>query len=137
MSTSCFIPKSCMECCMVLICRDMIKWNESDVRNIDFEFQAKRAVLYCFELCRIVHIFATRCPIGMGFGWRFSILNGKVIFIERWKLNIADMWLIPLDCVTYHVDKSDDNQCCVCYHTVYSCAIILPNLFVGWENDKF
>ena len=35
----------------------------------------------------------------MGFGC--SILNGQVIYIEKSKLNIADMWLIPFDRVTY------------------------------------
>ena len=35
----------------------MIKGNESDVRNIDFELQAKRGdVLHRSELQRIVHI---------------------------------------------------------------------------------
>ena len=37
----------------------------------------------------------------MGFGSKCSILNGKVIYIEKSKLNIADMWLIPLDHVTF------------------------------------
>ena len=30
-----------------------------------------------------------------------SILNGQVIYIEKSKLNAADMWLILLDHVTY------------------------------------
>ena len=54
-----------------------------------------------FDFKRIVHISATRCPIEMGFGSRCSILNGQVIYIEKPKLKIADMWLIPLDRVTY------------------------------------
>ena len=33
----------------------------------------------------------------MGFGSKCSILNGQVINVEKLKLNIADMWLIPLD----------------------------------------
>ena len=37
----------------------------------------------------------------MLFGSKCNILNGKVIDIEKTKLNIADMWLIPLDRVTY------------------------------------
>ena len=37
----------------------------------------------------------------MGFESRCSILNGQVIYIEKTKLKIADMWLIPLDRVTY------------------------------------
>ena len=54
-----------------------------------------------FELHRIIHISATRCPIEMGFGSKCCIFNGQVIYIEKSKLNIADMWLIPLDHVTY------------------------------------
>ena len=82
----------------------MIKGNESDVRNIDLELQAKRGdKFYWFELQRILHIFTTTCPIEMGFGskWHSSIFTGHVIYIEKSKLNIADMWLIPLDLVTY------------------------------------
>ena len=63
----------------------MIKGNESDVGNIDFELQA------FFEFHRIVHTPATRCPIVMGFGSKCGILNGRVIYIEKSKLNIADM----------------------------------------------
>ena len=58
-------------------------------------------VLHCFWLKRIVHISATRCSIEMGFESRCSILNRQVIYIEKAKLKIADMWLIPLDRVTY------------------------------------
>ena len=58
-------------------------------------------VLPCFELQRIVHISATRCPTEMGFGSQCRILNGQVIYVQKSKLNIADMWLIPLDRVTY------------------------------------
>ena len=57
-------------------------------------------VLPCFELLRILPISATKCPIEMGFGSKCSILNRQVIYIEKSKLNIANMWLIPLDCVT-------------------------------------
>ena len=55
-----------------------------------------------FERQQIVHISATRCPIVMGFEWRCSIINGQMIFTEKSKLNIADMWLIRLDHVTYY-----------------------------------
>ena len=51
----------------------------------------KSYVLYCFELQRILHIFATTCPIEMGFGSKCSIFTGKVIYIDKSKLNIADM----------------------------------------------
>ena len=37
----------------------------------------------------------------MGFKSKCSIWNRQVIYIEKSKLNIADMWLIPLDHVTY------------------------------------
>ena len=51
---------------------DMIKGNESNVRNSDFKFQAKRGdkffVLHCVLIYRIVHISATRCPIEMVLG---------------------------------------------------------------------
>ena len=50
---------------------------------------------------RIVHISATRCPIEMGFRSKCSICPGQVIYIEKSKLNIEDMWLIPLDRVTF------------------------------------
>ena len=77
----------------------------SDVGNINFELQAKGGdkfyVLHCFELQRIVHISATGCPIEMSFGSKCSILNGQVILYWKSKLNIADMWLIPLGRVTY------------------------------------
>ena len=32
---------------------------------------------------------------------KYSILNRKVIYIEKSELNIADMWLIPCDHITY------------------------------------
>ena len=48
-------------------------------------------VLHCFELQRILHIFATTCPIEMGFGSKCSIFTGQVIYIEKSKLNIDDM----------------------------------------------
>ena len=48
-------------------------------------------VLHCFRIQRNVHISATRCPIEMGFESKCSILNGQVIYIEKSKLNIADM----------------------------------------------
>ena len=44
-----------------------------------------------FELRRIVHISATRCPIQIRFESKCGILNKQVIYIEKSKLNIADM----------------------------------------------
>ena len=40
------------------------------------------------------------CPIEMGFESKCNILYGQVIYIEKSKVNIANMWLIPLDSVT-------------------------------------
>ena len=37
-----------------------------------------------------------------GLNQKCSILNGQVIYIQNAKLNIADMWLIPLDRVTFN-----------------------------------
>ena len=37
----------------------------------------------------------------MELGSECSILNGQVIYIEKPKLKIAGMWLIPLDRDTY------------------------------------
>ena len=48
-----------------------------------------------------VHISTTRCLIEMGFGLKCSVLNGQVIYLEKSKSNIADMWLIPFERVTY------------------------------------
>ena len=73
----------------------MIKGNESDVANIDFELQAKRSDKFsCFTLFRIqrfAHISGTRFWIVMGFGSKCRILNGKVDYIENSKLNIVDI----------------------------------------------
>ena len=46
------------------------------------------------------HISAPRCQIEMGFESKCFILNRQMIYIEKFKLNIADMWRIPLDRVT-------------------------------------
>ena len=39
----------------------------------------------------------------MKFGSKYSSLDEQVIYIEKSKLNIDDMWLIPLDRVTYEI----------------------------------
>ena len=44
----------------------------------------------------------------MGFGSKCSILNIQVTYIEKSKLNIADMRLIPLDRVTYILPTNPD-----------------------------
>ena len=76
--------------------------NESDVGNIDFDIQAKNRwqillMFYIvFELQRILHISATRCPVNMGLGSKCSMLNDQVIDIGISKIKTANMWLIPL-----------------------------------------
>ena len=54
----------------------MVKGNESDVGNTDFELQAKSGdflIIYIvFELQRIVHITATRCLIEKEFTFRMD-----------------------------------------------------------------
>ena len=83
----------------------MIKGNETDVAKVDFESQAlwgeKFVCFYSFWTSKNVHISATRCLIEMLFGSKCSILNGQTIYIEKSKFNIANMWLIPIYCVTY------------------------------------
>ena len=73
----------------------MIKGNESDVTNIDFEFRLKEVansnVLHCLKIQRFTHISGIRCRIGMGFRSKCRISNGQVDYIENSKLNIADM----------------------------------------------
>ena len=58
--------------------------------------------MFCIDLerQRIFDISATKCPIEMGFESRCNIFNGLIIYTEKSKLNIADMWLIPLNRVT-------------------------------------
>ena len=81
--------------------------NESDVGNIDFELQAYRGDKFLgFTLfLNFKELFISpqpcRCPIEMGFRSKCCISNEQVIYTENSKLNIADMWLIPLDHVTY------------------------------------
>ena len=57
-------------------------------------------VLHCFLIQRIVHTSAIRCSIEMGFWSKCGISNGQVTYVENSKLNIAEMWLIPLDRAT-------------------------------------
>ena len=55
-----------------------------------------------FEFHRIVYISASRCLIEMHFVSKCAHFKWKqVIYVEKSKLNIADMWPIPLDRVTY------------------------------------
>ena len=73
----------------------MIKENESDDGCVDFELQALKGDKFlCFTLfvkLKNVHVSATRCLLEMGFGSKCSILNGRVIYIEKSKLIIADL----------------------------------------------
>ena len=100
---------------------DMIPGNESDVENIDFWVTGLKrwkilTFFIVFKLQGIVHISATKCPIEMEFGSKCSILNGQVVYVEKSKLNIANMQLIPLDRVTniwkkcINMYKMYDNQ---------------------------
>ena len=54
------------------------------------------------------YISATRCPIEMGFVSKCSILNGQLIDVKNSKLNIANMWLIPLDRVTNVISQGSN-----------------------------
>ena len=74
----------------------MIKGNESDVTNIDFEFYSLKEVtnsyvLHCLEIQRYAHISGTRFRIVIGFGSKCRILNGQVDYNEHSRLNIVDM----------------------------------------------
>ena len=60
-------------------------------------------VLHSFLTSKNVHILATRCPIEIGFGSKCCILIGQVTYTEISKLNIADMWLVPLNNVTNYM----------------------------------
>ena len=83
----------------------MIKGNESDVGNIDFELQTQRGDKFlCFSLFlnfKECSYLRNQMSDYEGFGSKCSILNVQVISVKNLKLNIADMWLIPLDHVTY------------------------------------
>ena len=77
---------------------DVIKRNESDVANIDFEYHGYRLkgltnsnVSHCLEIQRCAHISETIFGVVMGFGSKCMILNGQMDYIENSKLNIADM----------------------------------------------
>ena len=66
-------------------------------------------VLFCFKVQRLDHISATRSLIEMGFGSKFSIVNmanAQVIYVENSTLNIPDIQLIPLVCVTYAITEN-------------------------------
>ena len=86
---------------------DVIKGNESDVGNIDFELQAKRAckffVLHCLGTSMSYSYLCNQMSDWDGFESKCNVLNGQVDYIEKLKLNIADMWIIPLDLVTFKI----------------------------------
>ena len=88
---------------------DMIKGNKWDVGNIDYELQAKRGDKFlCFTLfLNFTELFISLQPdvrLRWGLDPKCSILNVQVIYNEKSNLNIADMWLISLDHVTYDKD---------------------------------
>ena len=105
------------ECSRLHIC-DMSRMSGTLILSYRLKQVINSYVFQCFWIWRIVHISATRCLIEMGFESKCSILNGQVIYIEKSKLNIADMWLIPLDRVTYFIFTSTVEgaymQGCVC-----------------------
>ena len=82
----------------------MIKRNESDVGNIDFEIQGnKGGEFFCFSLFwqfKDLPYLWNQMSDFDGFGSKCSIFNAQVECGEKSKLKIADMWLIPLDHVT-------------------------------------
>ena len=57
--------------------------------------------LLFFSTSQNICILATVCPIEMGLWLKCSVLSRQLICFEKSKLNIADMWLIPLDRVTF------------------------------------
>ena len=91
---------------------DLIKGNEWDVRNIDFELQAKRGDKFlCFSLFWTSKNCSYLCS--QISNWDGVWIQNVEFWMDSWfrlkksKLNIADMWLIPLACVTYvHVNTS-------------------------------
>ena len=85
---------------------DIIKMNESDVRNVDLKLKGSKGGNYivslCFERSTSLCISGTRWPIGIGFGSKCSIFEWWTSSCdEKSKLTIADMWLISLDHVTF------------------------------------
>ena len=85
----------------------MIKGNEPDVGNIDFELQAKTGDKFlCFTLfLNVKKLFISLQPdawLRWGLGSMCSILNGQMIYTEKSKLIVhTNMLLILLDWVTY------------------------------------
>ena len=63
----------------------------------------------------------------MEFGSKGSILNWQVYYIEKSKLKIADMWLIPLDRVTY----------CVSFHYHFVLHVLLFSQKKGSVAETF
>ena len=88
----------------------MIKWNELDARNVDSEFQAKQVinayVLYCFLTSKSWSNLYNQISDWDGIWIKMWHLKWKTeVKVKNSKLNIADMWLIPLDRVTYSEQK--------------------------------
>ena len=81
---------------------DMIKGNQSDVVNFDFELYKLKEVtnsyvLHCLKMQRIAHISGTRCRIVMAFGSKCSIWNAQVDYIcqtKNWILPTCDSFLL-------------------------------------------
>ena len=74
----------------------MIKENESDVGNIDFQLKAKRGDKFlCFTLfLNFKELFISLQPdvrLRLGFESKCSSFNEQVIYIKKLELNIANM----------------------------------------------
>ena len=84
----------------------MIKGNESDVGNIDLELQAKRGDKFLFyvvfELKELNISLQPDVRLRCDLDQNVTFLMDKWFMLknQNWILNI-DMWLIPLDRVTY------------------------------------
>ena len=65
-------------------------------------------VFTLFRTSKNVHIYATKCLTEMSFKSKCSILSGQIVFIEKSKLNIANMWLIPL--IASHIMMNMEKQ---------------------------
>ena len=74
----------------------MIKGDESHVKNIDFELRAKRGlkILMFYIVFEFKELFISLQPdvrLRWGVWIKNNILMKQVIYIEKSKLNIADM----------------------------------------------
>ena len=92
----------------------MIKGNESDVENIDFDLQAWRGDKF---LCFTLFWTSKNCSYlyNQMFDWdrlesKCSILNGQVNYIKKSKLNIVKVTHSPWVCHIYKVEHLDRSR---------------------------